>query len=495
MKRSVIFVFLLMVAGCMHHSYHARQEMIDYIPTASKLEKYDLSIGVLFVNEVDSEQTKYIEGDLATELSIWFVQFLKDTDNFNRVVNLNLRNDKSVDVVLTAELKALMVNDPGVSNTSSAMGVFYGVIPMVEHYSSKKGIVSMASMRFKLTDPATDELIWDQQITEASTKTTTLAELSRASFAAISKTLSTLLSDSSMPDELKKLHASRSVDTAAAPLQLAEAAGSAMSRNPKIAKRWAVVIGISSYRDSRIPALNYASADAKAFYRWLPAPDKGAFDAANVRLLIEKEATYQNIREALFNWLQNAIEEDLVLLYFAGHGTPASPDHPDNLFLLCHDSNYHKIETTGFPMWDVETALRRFIKAKKVIVITDACHSGGIGKSFEIKRRGVFQAPRMTSSMRQLTRVSDTVAVITASDDKELSQESQTWGGGHGVFTYYFIRGLEGEADYNRDNQVTLGELIPYVSEKVRRETGNAQTPTVAGKFDPALTVSGLSAD
>ena len=42
----------------------------------------------------------------------------------------------------------------------------------------------------------------------------------------------------------------------------------------------------------------------------------------------------------------------------------------------------------------------------------------------------------MTSSMRQLTRVSDTVAVITASDDKELSQESQIWGGGHGVFTY-----------------------------------------------------------
>ena len=120
MKKLAFCILLLAILGCMHRSYHARQEMIDYIPSASKLEKYDLSIGVQFVNEVDSEQTKYIEGDLATELSIWFVQFLKDTGNFSHVVNLNLRKDRNVDVVLTAVLKALMVNDPGISNTSSA---------------------------------------------------------------------------------------------------------------------------------------------------------------------------------------------------------------------------------------------------------------------------------------------------------------------------------------------------------------------------------------
>jgi len=101
----------------------------------------------------------------------------------------------------------------------------------------------------------------------------------------------------------------------------------------------------------------------------------------------------------------------------------------------------------------------------------------------------------MASSMQQLTTVRDTVAVITASDDQQLSREDRVWRGGHGVFTYYIIRGLEGEADFNKDNTVTLGELIPYVSEKVRRETGNDQSPTVAGKFDPALTISELSSD
>jgi uncharacterized caspase-like protein len=57
------------------------------------------------------------------------------------------------------------------------------------------------------------------------------------------------------------------------------------------------------------------------------------------------------------------------------------------------------------------------------------------------------------------------------------------------VFTYYFLKGLNGDADYNNDGHLTLGELIPYLSEKVRRETRNAQSPTVAGKFDPALSI------
>ena len=79
--------------------------------------------------------------------------------------------------------------------------------------------------------------------------------------------------------------------------------------------------------------------------------------------------------------------------------------------------------------------------------------------------------------------------MISASDDKQFSQESKNWGGGHGVFTYFLFEGLKGNADYNKDAHVTLGELIPYLSEQVRRATRNAQSPAVAGKFDPALSI------
>ena len=256
-------------------------------------------------------------------------------------------------------------------------------------------------------------------------------------------------------------------------------------------QRWAVVIGISSYKDTRISSLRYASADARAFYEWLISPAGGKYAPSNVNCLLDKKATAKNIKNALFVWLKQAIQEDIVTIFFACHGSPESPDSLNNLFLLPYDTQYDEIATSGFPMWDLETALKRFIKAKKVVIIADACHSGGIGQSFDIARRanrGIKVNP-IGSELQSLSKVGDGVCVISASDDKQFSQESKDWGGGHGVFTYFLLKGLKGEADYSKDRRVTLGELIPYLSEQVRRTTKSAQCPTVAGKFDPALTI------
>lgn len=256
-------------------------------------------------------------------------------------------------------------------------------------------------------------------------------------------------------------------------------------------QRWAVVIGISKYQDTRIPSLRYASDDAESFYKWLISPIGGKYAPANVKVLLDQDGSFKNIRDALFVWLKQAIEEDVVTIYFAGHGSSDSPDTPDNLFLLPYDVQYDNIATTGFPMWDIETALKRFIKAKKVIVIADACHAGGVGQSFDIARRanrGLKVNP-ISSGLQNLSKVGDGICIISASDDKQFSQENKKWGGGHGVFTYFLLKGLKKEADYNKDNRVTLGELIPYLSEQVRRATRNAQSPTVAGKFDPILSI------
>jgi len=256
-------------------------------------------------------------------------------------------------------------------------------------------------------------------------------------------------------------------------------------------QRWALIIGISEYRDTRVPSLRYASADARALFEWAVDRRGGAYAPARTRLLEDEQATQTAIKKALYVWLRQALEEDVVTIFFAGHGSPESPDHKDNLFFLPYDVNYEDIATTGFPMWDIETALKRFIKAKKVTVIVDACHGGGVGKEFDILRRGGrgVEVVPITSGLEDLSLIANGICVISASDDTQLSQESNKWGGGHGVFTYFLLQGLRGQADYNKDDRVTLGELIPYLSENVRRATRNAQTPTVAGKFDPALAI------
>ena len=258
------------------------------------------------------------------------------------------------------------------------------------------------------------------------------------------------------------------------------------------AQYWAVVIGVSQYADSQIPSLRYATADARAIYNWLVDPNGGRYAPARVKLLLDREATAANMKDALFNWLRQAIAEDVILIYFAGHGSPDSPDSAQNLFLLPNDTRYDNVAATGFPMWDIETALKRFIKAKRVVVIADACHSGGVGASFDIARRSAGTTPSnpISSGIQSLSKVGDGIAVISASDERQFSAEGEKFGGGHGVFTYFLLEGLKGQADYNRDGRVTLGELIPYLSEQVRRETLSNQSPTVAGKFDPAISIA-----
>jgi len=80
---------------------------------------------------------------------------------------------------------------------------------------------------------------------------------------------------------------------------------------------------------------------------------------------------------------------------------------------------------------------------------------------------------------------------FTASEASEISHESRDWGGGHGVFTYYLLEGLKCRADTNGDQLITLGEMIDYTSEKVRRATRNKQHLDISGTFDRNMPMAG----
>jgi uncharacterized caspase-like protein len=256
-------------------------------------------------------------------------------------------------------------------------------------------------------------------------------------------------------------------------------------------QRWAVIIGVSDYEDSRIPSLRYAARDAQVFHDWLVSPAGGRYAPSKAKLLLNRNATNEKIKDALFNWLKQAIEEDVVVIYFAGHGSPESPDAAQNLYLLPYNARYDNIAVTGFPMWDIETALKRFIKAKRVVIVADACHAAGVGQAFDVAVRADrgLQVNQINSGLQNLTEIGEGVCVISASRDKEFSQEGREWGGGHGVFSYYLIEGLKGAADFDKSGTVSVGEITVYVSQQVRRATRNAQNPIVAGRFDPSLVI------
>jgi WD40 repeat protein len=253
-------------------------------------------------------------------------------------------------------------------------------------------------------------------------------------------------------------------------------------------QRWAVVVGVSEYTNPGIPSLKYADKDAEALANFLRRPEGGGYDSEHMRVLLNKDATLANVRDALINFLNQAIDMDLVLIYFAGHGAPEAT-RPQNIYLLTSDSDPTALGTTAFPMWDIQTVLARYINAKRVIVFSDACHSGNISVNFATRGVGVSEQNLVNQYLSDLSKSKEGVVVFTASASGEVSQEFPEMA--HGVFTYYLLEGMEGKADYNNDYTVTINELMQYVEEQVKRKTHGSQNPTRSQTaYDKEMTIS-----
>jgi len=241
------------------------------------------------------------------------------------------------------------------------------------------------------------------------------------------------------------------------------------------ASKYAVIIGISRYQNNGrgLKNLVYADRDALAMRDFLLSPEGGSFPRENILYLVNEDATAQAVRSAFFTFLTRPKEDDLVVIYFAGHGA-ADPNDRRNLYLLTYDTKPDDMGGTAFPMWQLQDVFTRILRSRRVITFADSCHSYGIsGESFgAAEKSNNLINQYLTSVARTSER-----AVITASDISQLSMEGQQWGGGHGVFTYYVLQGLQGQADLNHDGVVTTGELFYYVRDQVDAATNGNQTP------------------
>jgi uncharacterized caspase-like protein len=254
------------------------------------------------------------------------------------------------------------------------------------------------------------------------------------------------------------------------------------------ADKFAVVVGIAHYADTAggITSLQFADRDARDFRDFLLSPDGGSFPRDNVHLLINEDATAQNVRSALFTFLTKAQPQDEVVLYVAGHGAP-DPNDPRNLYLLTYDTKLDDMGGTAFPMWQLQDVFTRVLKAKRVVTFADTCHSYG----FSGERRGKKSNNLVNQYVAKAANDSDR-AVITASDISQLSYESDKWGGGHGVFTFFLLKGLHGEADLNKDGTVTAGELFSYIHDNVDKATEGNQSPMAVPGLAERIPLSGV---
>jgi len=245
-------------------------------------------------------------------------------------------------------------------------------------------------------------------------------------------------------------------------------------------RRHAVVVGIEDYGHG-YPKLTYAVRDARAFADVLRT--LGRFDTTTVTFV--ENGTRDDVLAALRALRPRVADNDTVVIYFAGHGAIANgPDGQPHYYLVPRDGRLADLPATGLRDDQLEEQIGA-LKARRVVVVLDACYSGG--GTGVIRARGVpgGATPLPVPSRAPIEAAAGRVVLSASQPDQPAYEDDQRGG----LFTSFLLEGLRGAADGNADGTVNVLELADFVSERV----GDYMRKNHQKEQSPVLEVRGLS--
>ena len=242
------------------------------------------------------------------------------------------------------------------------------------------------------------------------------------------------------------------------------------NRTSQTGRTLAVIIGISDYQ--HITSLNYADDDALRIYDFLQSPQGGDLPDEQIRLLTNEQATRNNILQVLLWASQEAVENDIILFYFSGHGEPGS--------LLPTDFDGASIRVNHSEVMGLLSASR----ARHSYIWVDACNSGSLlAAPALVKTAGGLSLTSASKSAVPFSILASSMGVEESFECGELRS---------GIFSYYLLAGLQGAADLDHNMVVTWTELYEFVIQQVRYSTASTQNPIGVGRVELALPVARL---
>jgi len=226
-----------------------------------------------------------------------------------------------------------------------------------------------------------------------------------------------------------------------------------------------LAVGVSRYKEPDY-RLRYARADAEAVVKTFRRMEGKLFRKVHVRLLVDEEATKDNLLDAL-DWLdREATQHDVVVVFLAGHG---ENDKRGNYYFLTYEMDPERLRRTAI-RWvefeDLVTGLN-----SKVLFFVDTCRAGNIYTA----RRAL--GPNILEALHSLKDAGVGTVIFSATTGVGYSYEDERWG--HGAFTKALIDGLMGfGADYDGNRVITVRELDLYLTKRVKELTHGRQKPT-----------------
>ncbi|OGW16033.1 MAG: hypothetical protein A2035_00615 [Nitrospirae bacterium GWA2_42_11] len=238
--------------------------------------------------------------------------------------------------------------------------------------------------------------------------------------------------------------------------------------------KWGLIIGIENYPN--FPAVDFAEGDAllvkEYFIKVLGVPEE------NIISLLGKDATNARIRGYLKSYIPKNVEKETTLyVYYGGHGLPFPEKDGIEPYLVPYDSDTITITETGYRLRDFYSDIDN-MNIKKAFIFLDTCFSGIASRGDKILMAG---ARPVIIHLENSIFFSGKVISFTSSSGGELSNSYPEKG--HGLFTYFLLRGMRGEADIDKNDSISIEELYEYVKgnvNKLSRRKGVEQTPEIA---------------
>ena len=247
-----------------------------------------------------------------------------------------------------------------------------------------------------------------------------------------------------------------------------------------------VVIGNKEYFNKRVPNVDFAINDAKLVKQYLL--DAFGYKSENIIYLENASqaelnlvfGTTNNYKGKLFDYVIPNKSE--IFIYYSGHGAPNTDD--SQAFLVPSDCDPDKVALNGYSLETLYNNLDKLADEKKVkhtTIVLDACFSGNSQKGSILSNISPIEIKVKNNLM-----LSQNKTIFTSTSENQVS----TWyeEKGLSLFTYFFLKGLNGSADLNGDKIITSEELndftsnvsdgVPYWS---RRLNSRTQIPQIIG--------------
>ncbi|MBM4404031.1 MAG: caspase family protein, partial [Candidatus Cloacimonetes bacterium] len=198
--------------------------------------------------------------------------------------------------------------------------------------------------------------------------------------------------------------------------------------------------------------------------------------ADNIYTVHDEKATLGEMRK-IFDaggWLKSNVKDKNAELYifYAGHGAPATDG--SKAFLIPYDGDPNYPAQTGYELETLYANLGA-LPAKRVMVFLDACFSGAD------RDNEILLAGARPPTLRVAQPAADAkISVFSASSGAQVSSAYPDRQ--HGLFSYFLMKGMRGEADLNGDKKITIAEMEQFLQENVpyiARRMGREQDPQV----------------